>query len=67
MNHASFDAHALMPVSLRPDPVMVRGEGSFLWDREGRRYLDFVQGGRSTAWVTRPQRYVTRCKSNPRG
>jgi len=40
----SLDTHALMPVNVRPEPVMVRGEGSFLWDDNGRRYLDFVQG-----------------------
>jgi acetylornithine/N-succinyldiaminopimelate aminotransferase len=33
-----------MSITLRPDAVMVRGEGSFLWDDAGRRYLDFVQG-----------------------
>ncbi|MBC7172737.1 MAG: aminotransferase class III-fold pyridoxal phosphate-dependent enzyme, partial [Polyangiaceae bacterium] len=35
---------ALMHVAVRPPVVMVRGEGSFLWDESGRRYLDFVQG-----------------------
>lgn len=34
----------IMPTNHRPDLVMVRGAGSFLFDREGRRYLDFVQG-----------------------
>ncbi|HMJ11423.1 MAG TPA: aminotransferase class III-fold pyridoxal phosphate-dependent enzyme, partial [Polyangiaceae bacterium] len=34
----------LMPVTARPDAVMVRGDGSYLWDDRGRRYLDFVQG-----------------------
>lgn len=34
----------LMPVNVRPNLVMVRGEGSYLFDGEGRRYLDFVQG-----------------------
>jgi acetylornithine/N-succinyldiaminopimelate aminotransferase len=41
---SSFDPSFLMPITQRPEPVMVRGEGSWLWDREGRRYLDFVQG-----------------------
>ena len=27
--------------------VFVRGEGAQLWDSEGRRYLDFVSGGRA--------------------
>jgi len=37
-----FDA--LMDITARPPVVFVRGEGSFLWDDHGRRYLDFVQG-----------------------
>jgi acetylornithine/N-succinyldiaminopimelate aminotransferase len=40
----TLDTPALMSVNVRPPPVMVRGEGSWLWDRDGRRYLDFVQG-----------------------
>jgi acetylornithine/N-succinyldiaminopimelate aminotransferase len=39
----SFDA-CWMPITVRPDSVMVRGDGSYLWDDRGRRYLDFVQG-----------------------
>jgi acetylornithine/N-succinyldiaminopimelate aminotransferase len=34
----------VMKVAERPSPVMVRGAGSWLWDRDGKRYLDFVQG-----------------------
>jgi acetylornithine/N-succinyldiaminopimelate aminotransferase len=33
-----------MEITARPDLVFVRGEGSFLWDNEGAKYLDFVQG-----------------------
>ncbi|HTE97205.1 MAG TPA: acetylornithine transaminase, partial [Bradyrhizobium sp.] len=28
----------------RPPTVFVRGEGSYLWDDSGKRYLDFIQG-----------------------
>ena len=38
------DASSLMSVTQRPDLVFVRGEGSYLLDRQGRRYLDWVQG-----------------------
>lgn len=38
----SFDA--LMDITPRPQIVFVRGEGSWLWDHAGKRYLDFVQG-----------------------
>jgi acetylornithine/N-succinyldiaminopimelate aminotransferase len=34
----------LMSIAVRPPRVMVRGSGSYLWDHEGKRYLDFVQG-----------------------
>ncbi|MGY3608030.1 MULTISPECIES: acetylornithine transaminase [unclassified Bradyrhizobium] len=37
-----FDA--LMDITARPNTVFVRGEGSYLWDDSGRRYLDFMQG-----------------------
>jgi acetylornithine/N-succinyldiaminopimelate aminotransferase len=42
--HPSYDLSRVMPITERPPVVMVRGEGSWLWDRDGRRYLDFVQG-----------------------
>lgn len=34
----------LMPVTARPANVFVRGEGAWLWDQAGRRYLDWLQG-----------------------
>jgi acetylornithine/N-succinyldiaminopimelate aminotransferase len=34
----------LMQVAPRPNVVMVRGAGSHIWDHDGTRYLDFVQG-----------------------
>lgn len=34
----------LMPVTPRPDQVFVRGQGNWLWDEGGRRYLDWLQG-----------------------
>src|SRR5258707_9879442 len=33
-----------MDITARPPAVFVRGEGSFLWDDTGKRYLDFIQG-----------------------
>jgi len=33
-----------MSVAVRPPRIMVRGSGSYLWDHQGTRYLDFVQG-----------------------
>jgi acetylornithine/N-succinyldiaminopimelate aminotransferase len=40
----TFDSGSLMPVTARPDVVFVRGAGAWLYDGEGRRYLDWVQG-----------------------
>src|SRR5690242_5476635 len=37
-----FDA--LMEFTARPQAVFVRGEGAYLWDDTGKRYLDFIQG-----------------------
>src|SRR4051812_4690707 len=44
MNIATHPFDALMEITARPPAVFVRGEGSFLWDDTGKRYLDFVQG-----------------------
>jgi acetylornithine/N-succinyldiaminopimelate aminotransferase len=35
---------ALMEITARPQTVFVQGKGSWLWDDNGKRYLDFVQG-----------------------
>lgn len=40
----TFNTNAIMPITNRPDAVMVRGEGSWLYDHTGRAYLDLVQG-----------------------
>ena len=44
MTNAANPFDALMDITTRPPAVFVRGEGSFLWDETGKRYLDFVQG-----------------------
>ena len=38
----SFDA--VMQITKRPSTVYVAGQGSWLTDSDGRRYLDFIQG-----------------------
>src|ERR1700749_31302 len=43
MTTATHPYDALMDITTRPPAVFVRGEGSFLWDNTGKRYLDFVQ------------------------
>ncbi|HEY3417398.1 MAG TPA: acetylornithine transaminase [Armatimonadota bacterium] len=39
-----FSTDVLMPIADRPPLVMERGAGSWLWDEDGTRYLDFIQG-----------------------
>jgi acetylornithine/N-succinyldiaminopimelate aminotransferase len=41
---AHANTTSLMPIAHRPDVVFVRGEGAYLFDSDGRRYLDWVQG-----------------------
>ena len=36
--------HAVMNTFGRPKRVFVRGEGCYVWDAEGRRYLDLLSG-----------------------
>jgi acetylornithine/N-succinyldiaminopimelate aminotransferase len=36
--------NALMEITTRPELVFVRGQGAWLEDHNGKRYLDFVQG-----------------------
>ena len=44
MTNATHPFDALMDITARPPTVFVRGEGAYLWDDAGKRYLDFVQG-----------------------
>src|SRR5258705_9657507 len=44
MSIATHPFDALMEITARPPTVFVRGEGSWLWDDTGKRYLDFIQG-----------------------
>jgi len=37
-------ADALMFTTTRPEVIFTRGEGSWLYDADGQRYLDFIQG-----------------------
>ena len=41
---ADLDVCPLMPNYGPPSIMFVRGQGTELWDRDGKRYLDFVGG-----------------------
>lgn len=34
----------MVPTYVRPAPMMLKGQGCYLWDMENRRYLDFTAG-----------------------
>jgi len=44
MTNATSPFAALMDITARPPTVFVKGEGVYLWDEKGKRYLDFMQG-----------------------
>src|SRR5215471_11814854 len=44
MTNATHVFDALMDITARPKTVFSRGEGAYLWDDTGKRYLDFIQG-----------------------
>ena len=46
IDHADDLTHLphLMAVNARPPQVFVRGQGAWLWDAQGQRYLDWLQG-----------------------
>jgi acetylornithine/N-succinyldiaminopimelate aminotransferase len=44
MRYKEFSTDSLMTITTRPELVFERGQGSWLYDQQGRAYLDFVQG-----------------------
>ncbi|CAN7755092.1 acetylornithine transaminase [Bradyrhizobium sp. LjRoot220] len=44
MTDATQPFDALMNITARPPAVFVKGDGAYLWDDSGKRYLDFMQG-----------------------
>ena len=44
MTNATPPFDALMNITARPPTVFVKGDGAYLWDDSGKRYLDFMQG-----------------------
>ncbi|VVE20339.1 acetylornithine transaminase [Pandoraea anhela] len=41
---ADFATQALLPITTRPELVFTHGKGGWLYDHDGKRYLDFIQG-----------------------
>ena len=44
MDEPAFAFRSLMEITERPEIVFVKGQGSWLTDHRGKRYLDFIQG-----------------------
>lgn len=44
MQYHAANTDSLMSITNRPDLVFERGEGSWLYDHQGKAYLDFIQG-----------------------
>lgn len=44
MGAPPLDRCPLMPTYAAPTLKLVRGEGAWLWDKDGRRYLDLLSG-----------------------
>lgn len=44
MHYHAASTDSLMFITPRPEIVFERGEGSWLYDHTGRKYLDFIQG-----------------------
>jgi acetylornithine/N-succinyldiaminopimelate aminotransferase len=40
----TIDTHSVMYITKRPDLVFTEGQGSWLVDQNGKKYLDFLQG-----------------------
>ena len=55
MNFKDFPVSSLMDITSRPELVFTEGQGSWLSDHNGRRYLDFVQGWAVNALGHSPQ------------
>lgn len=54
----SLSSECLMPSVQRPQPVFVRGQGSWLWDSDDRTYLDFTQAGAANSLGHSPSALV---------
>ena len=60
----------LLPVYARPPLVLSRGRGSYVWDTQGRKYLDFTAGVAVNALGHADPEFVQVCshsrvKANP--
>lgn len=44
MSASQTSSNVLMDITARPETIFVKGQGSTLWDSDGKTYLDFVQG-----------------------
>ncbi|MBB5391876.1 MULTISPECIES: acetylornithine transaminase [unclassified Herbaspirillum] len=55
MEYKDFDSNKLMYVTNRPELVFTEGDGMWLTDHKGKRYLDYLQGWAVNALGHSPQ------------
>lgn len=56
MDFQDYPINRLMEITPRPPLVMTHGAGAWLWDHNGKKYLDFVQG-----WAVNSLGHSPRC------
>ncbi|MCA1323168.1 acetylornithine transaminase [Herbaspirillum sp. alder98] len=59
MQYQEFDANKLMYVTNRPELVFTEGQGMWLTDHNGKRYLDYLQG-----WAVNALGHSPKCISD---
>ena len=59
MQYHEFDANKLMYVTNRPELVFTEGQGMWLTDHNGKRYLDYLQG-----WAVNALGHSPKCISD---
>ena len=58
-------ARLFLPTYAPPKPVLTRGNGAFVWDTEGREYIDFGGGIAVLSLGTRrPRRIIGACRTS---
>ena len=66
-NVQALEAANLLQIYRRPNVVFERGDGVYLFDTAGRRYLDFVSGVGVPDWVVMTPDLLTKGAAGVKG